>query len=606
NWATSLGGATLFDGTNTYEGTITSSEITFDMSSNPSEVPSGSLLNYVLAVYTTGIVTDGDALQFEIGTDHGFTADVAGSVFNSTLPGALTSTQHSIDVVATFLSPEAPSTVPLSENFEVAVGALDDNGNIDTAPRTISISKTSGSGTLTGTGLTSQTMTDGLFEWSDLQLDAADDYVLTVDDDGSALTGSVMLEAVDGVAGPAQLLITEIMVTPTESEFIEIYNNTDGTVFLDDYYLTDAVSSSILYYEIVNGAGIGTDNFDFHVRFPAGSSIEPGETQTIALAGSDNFLAAFGSNPTYELQEDGAEPDAIPDMINAGNIGGSVGLSNGGEMVVLYYWDGESDLVTDIDYVVWGDKNEAFDKSGISIDGPDDGTETSTYFTETAIASQDVIATGSHAFGNSWQREDFNEGTEVKTGGNGVDGHDETSENFSATFIERTPTPGLQVFEAPTIVIDDELFDANLGNVLIGGSTTSTYTVSGVNLTGDITITSAGAYAISTDGSTFGSEVTLSPNEGIVSETTITVQFTPDVEGSIEGEIAHDTDGSGTTTIEVSGAGITETTIFFEGFGNCDALNSFTSQSVIGDEVWECEFFGETGYGVRMSGFNGG
>ena len=42
-----------------------------------------------------------------------------------------------------------------------------------------------------------------------------------------------------------------------------------------------------------------------------------------------------------------------------------------GEVVILYTWDGASDLVQDIDYAVWGDKVEGVDKSGVGVDGPD-------------------------------------------------------------------------------------------------------------------------------------------------------------------------------------------------------------------------------------------
>jgi predicted extracellular nuclease len=107
---------------------------------------------------------------------------------------------------------------------------------------------------------------------------------------------------------------------------------------------------------------------------------------------------------------------------------------------VLYYWDGQSDLVTDIDYVVWGDKAEAVDKTGVALDGPDADTDASTYQADTAISSQDALGSG-HASEKSWQREDMTEGTEATSGGNGVGGADETSENLSVTWCEDDPTP---------------------------------------------------------------------------------------------------------------------------------------------------------------------
>jgi uncharacterized repeat protein (TIGR01451 family) len=127
-----------------------------------------------------------------------------------------------------------------------------------------------------------------------------------------------------------------------------------------------------------------------------------------------------------------------------GSINGQGGLTNAGEVVILYYWDGQTDLVTDLDYVLWGDKDEAVDKTGVSIDGPDADGTTSSYLADTAISAQDIVGTGSdpHTSGNSAQREDLSEGAEVQTGGNGADGHDETSEDLSNTWSEDVPTPG--------------------------------------------------------------------------------------------------------------------------------------------------------------------
>ncbi|MBV7329305.1 hypothetical protein KFU94_13855 [Chloroflexi bacterium TSY] len=137
--------------------------------------------------------------------------------------------------------------------------------------------------------------------------------------------------------------------------------------------------------------------------------------------------------------------EALPGSTN--NQGG---LSNGGEVVILYTWDGASDLVQDLDYAVWGDKAEAVDKTGVAIDGPDADSATSTYLSDTAISSQDVIAGDAHLFGNSWQRNDLTEGAEMQTGGNGASGSDETSEDLSNTWCDAAPTP--RVIARQTVV----------------------------------------------------------------------------------------------------------------------------------------------------------
>ncbi len=275
--------------------------------------------------------------------------------------------------------------------------------------------------------------------------DASIEWVSFPTNDFSGL-GAHSANCNGGPAPVAEVLLTEIVVTPTGGEFVEIYNPGGAAIDLSDYYLTDATfaGGGTYYYNIVTGSNAGGGGFgDFLARFPDGASIGAGEYQTIAMTGSSAFFAEYGLYPTYELFDDGSNDgeqlmrEGLP-----GSINGQGGLTNGGEVVVLFYWDGLTDLVTDVDYALWGDKDEAVDKSGVMIDGPDADPDTSAYLPDTAISSQDVIALGAHTSGNSWQREDLTEGTESTSGGNGVNGEDETSENLSATWCEYAPTPG--------------------------------------------------------------------------------------------------------------------------------------------------------------------
>ncbi|MBD3287316.1 T9SS type A sorting domain-containing protein [candidate division KSB1 bacterium] len=245
------------------------------------------------------------------------------------------------------------------------------------------------------------------------------------------------------------LLLSEFVVNPTNAEFIEIYNPNDVEINLSNYYLTDATyaSGDNYYYNIVTGEGYGGGGFfDFHARFPEDAKIGAGEYQTIALNGDSLFFDAYGVLPTYEIFEDSTKSDDVPDMRDAveGSVDGlNSGLTNGDEVIVLYYWDGVTDLVKDADYVIYDDSgevpNEAVDKSGVAIDGPDVGDETSTYLDDTPIASQDVAP--SPGEGSSSQRMDLTEGTESKSGGNGLTGHNEMSENLSTTWMVDAPTP---------------------------------------------------------------------------------------------------------------------------------------------------------------------
>lgn len=276
----------------------------------------------------------------------------------------------------------------------------------------------------------------------------------------AALATTASLIAASTAIAADHLLISEIVVYPAAAEFVEIFNPTDNPIDLSDVYLTDATYApgGVYYYKIVTGSDAGGGGFaDFHARFPDGATIAPHEYQTVSLAGSDAFFAVFGENPTYELWEDGAVPDGVPDMREAfsGSINNQGTLTNNGEVVVLYQWDGATDLVEDLDYVLWGDKAEAVDKTGVAIDGPDAGSVTSSFLADTAVASQDIVAAIGHADGNSFTRTDRNEGVETSSGGNGATGHDETSEDLSATFAELAATPNGGALLGVGVSIDD-------------------------------------------------------------------------------------------------------------------------------------------------------
>jgi hypothetical protein len=274
--------------------------------------------------------------------------------------------------------------------------------------------------------------------------------------------------------GADKLLITEVNVGPDiypytgleniAQEFIEIHNPNDFDVDLSDYYLSDAisyVSGEQVYWNIAAGAtadNVGGGNYnDFTARFPDSYTILAEATIVVAIAGSDLFQTTYGELPDLELYEDGASADAVPDMRNVYATGNSIynpelgpgsdSMPEGipdledhyGEPVILFHWTEGADLVTDIDVFIFGEAKTgsfrySFDKSGISIGA-------STYADDTDPVSQDWF-TALVGGASSYQRTDLTEGTQTMTGGNGVDGRDETSENLGTTFVTGAPTPG--------------------------------------------------------------------------------------------------------------------------------------------------------------------
>jgi hypothetical protein len=231
------------------------------------------------------------------------------------------------------------------------------------------------------------------------------------------------------------LLLTEVSVGPSGHEFIEIHNPSNQAVDLSDYYLWDAThhSSDTEYWLIADLAANQTaiNQYDFLVRFPAGSSIGPGQYITVSVSATADFATNFGENPDFAVLGDGSGGTQNMREAYTGSLGGGPTITDAGEVMVLFWWDGSSDLVKDVDYLVWGDKDEACDKSGVTVGG-------STFQNDTAEGDQETPP----GDGKSYQRVDLTEGNEIKTGGNGISGNDETSEDFSQTWKTDTPTPG--------------------------------------------------------------------------------------------------------------------------------------------------------------------
>jgi hypothetical protein len=250
------------------------------------------------------------------------------------------------------------------------------------------------------------------------------------------------------------LMISEICVQPTNGEFIEIFNPTARPIDLSDVYLSDAEDWKATspynpqhYWNLPSGRDFGLDgpqkDYDFVARFPAGATIQPGQYVVVAFD-SDKFKSQYGKDPDFEIRQDGTA-DGVADMRIPGPraVSTTAGLTNERECVILFRWDGQSDLVEDLDIVEWGDDLSGFyvDKSGVQIDGPDQDSIASAYRADQSMIMHDKARP--NAIGTSMKRVDFSEWGEVKTGGNGVSGHDETSENWATTWSNLTPpTPG--------------------------------------------------------------------------------------------------------------------------------------------------------------------
>ena len=215
------------------------------------------------------------------------------------------------------------------------------------------------------------------------------------------------------------VVISEIVLQPSNAEYIKLYNPTDNAVDLSNYYLTDGTdpSSQKYYYNLPTGTNFWSGSgSDFIVRFPQGYSIEAQSEIIIAATTTAAYESYYDSLPDLSVKDDLL--NAI-DGQNTKGIGTAY-LDNAAETLVLFYWDGSSATVKDVDYILWGSLICAVDKSGIAG-----------YQSDTPVEQQTFTST--HQDGQKLQRIS-DEGSEPSSGGNGITGHNETGENLDDTW----------------------------------------------------------------------------------------------------------------------------------------------------------------------------
>ncbi|HEX3766335.1 MAG TPA: hypothetical protein VHW23_46905 [Kofleriaceae bacterium] len=231
------------------------------------------------------------------------------------------------------------------------------------------------------------------------------------------------------------LLLSEVVVSPSDAEMIEIVNTSTDTVDMSTYYLSDSAS----YYRLPAQASV--DMTDFIVRFPDGALLGPHGVLTVAIDIPQNFATRYGVSPNFSVA------DTSMDRII---VNGTPRLTDTGEPVILFQWDKHSDLVRDVDIMIVGNPtaaNQLTSKAGMSQDGPDNGSDPSTYAIDSNTIKPQAAAPASNTTAMpplivSTQRlllEDNNEHQGVM--GNGQSGDDETSEDTSITWDGTTAHP---------------------------------------------------------------------------------------------------------------------------------------------------------------------
>jgi hypothetical protein len=246
----------------------------------------------------------------------------------------------------------------------------------------------------------------------------------------------ICLIATPAFAISDHLLLSEAVVTPTAGEYIELYNPTAAPLVLGDIYLSDDEDYALYPGTFGGGPAPAISSSDFIVQFPAGAMLGSCDVLVVAFDGA-GFINTYGFAADYEIK--GTDP-GTPDMI-ASNVGATAGLTNSGENVTVFLWDGSSDLVQDVDMSNIGTPsatNDIANKTGVLVDGPDADLLASAYNVD---AFTMPMMGGDPGFGFS-QKRTTGEGGEI-LGGNGFSGDDETTEDVASTFDwNAVPSPG--------------------------------------------------------------------------------------------------------------------------------------------------------------------
>ena len=134
----------------------------------------------------------------------------------------------------------------------------------------------------------------------------------------------------------------------------------------------------------------------------------------------------------------------------------------------------------------------------------------------------------------------------------GDDGQQLRSSEYATQSDRPKLTVEYSVYTGPTIIVNGALqaFTALPGS----NSEIQSYTVSGVNLVEDLSINAPTGFLISTDGSNFYPNLTLSASESSVELTTIYVLLYNETEGNFTGNILHTSEGALEKNITVEGS----------------------------------------------------
>ena len=214
------------------------------------------------------------------------------------------------------------------------------------------------------------------------------------------------------------MLLKRIVTQPNEGELVAIYNPTEDSINLSNYYISDDNN----YYKIALHPDSTLSNYPsgFTAQFP-NINIKPKETLNILF--NEKYKDYYGESIIAHLVMFGKSDTSL-----TGNIGSSNNkIAESSELIILFKWDGIDNIIYDVDYFIWGAYQQPINKESPIYQNDTNPNEQLNY----TISAESYYA---------YSRINDNEIGEIEKNGNGIFGNDETSENFRKSWgIIRMP-----------------------------------------------------------------------------------------------------------------------------------------------------------------------
>ena len=340
NWTHAIAGAKLSDGTNsTTTATINETNITFSSISNSSGqlgyIADNASKTYTLSIWlktelggTLPANIDGKNFVYLV-DNSSFTFTEGGLVVDQSVNSG--SDKNEVTVTATkliFDDAKPPASTNCGTNFNVKALAIDANGNTDTdATTSVTIQRASGNGILSSaTGLT-QSLSSGVYEWTDVQYNTADFFSIET---SSTLTDATSISITNNTNAPTapNSLPGEVL---SETSFLAKWESVAGA---DSYRLDVSTASDFSTYlsglenlnvgavtqHTISGISAGTYYYRVRAVSNCGTSLNS-STRTVVVTHvfTGNYTVGSGGD-FFTLTGNGGLFEAI----NSGSLSGNV------------------------------------------------------------------------------------------------------------------------------------------------------------------------------------------------------------------------------------------------------------------------------------------